>query len=45
MFENERIDGVILQDLDIDIFMKEFGLSKIEARRLWRFAQDGHVPI
>lgn len=44
-FRDALVDGPILIDLDRDVLKTEFGLSTIEAIRLYKFAQEGHVPV
>ncbi|XP_060077690.1 uncharacterized protein LOC132557211 [Ylistrum balloti] len=43
-FRDNLIDGAILQELDRDILINEFGMTKLEIIRLMKFATAGHVP-
>ncbi|KAL3891633.1 hypothetical protein ACJMK2_003885 [Sinanodonta woodiana] len=43
-FKKEMVDGVMLLDLNETILRQEFKLSQIEAKRLMKFAKEGHVP-
>lgn len=44
IFEDNRIDGEILTSLSVDDFVNELGLKKLEAVRLHKFAETGHIP-
>ena len=43
-FREQMIDGAIVQDLTMDDFVKEFKLTKLEALRLTKFIDTGHIP-
>ncbi|KAK3590707.1 hypothetical protein CHS0354_008050 [Potamilus streckersoni] len=43
-FAEELVDGATLLDLDENLLKQEFGFSPIEAKRLMKFAKEGHVP-
>ncbi|KAL3847562.1 hypothetical protein ACJMK2_018465 [Sinanodonta woodiana] len=43
-FAEELVDGATLLDLDENLLKVEFGFSSIEAKRLMKFAKEGHVP-
>ncbi|KAK3598517.1 hypothetical protein CHS0354_005798 [Potamilus streckersoni] len=43
-FAEELVDGATLLDLDENILKQEFGFSSIEAKRLMKFAKEGHIP-
>ena len=44
MFAEQGIDGVLLKELSRQDFKNDFGMSAIEAIKLSKFAQTGHVP-
>ena len=44
LFLQKDVDGVLLMDLDIDILMSEFGMSKFEALKLHKFVKEGWRP-
>ncbi|KAK3598518.1 hypothetical protein CHS0354_005799 [Potamilus streckersoni] len=43
-FAEEMVDGTMLLELDENILRHEFKLSQIEAKRLMKFAREGHAP-
>lgn len=43
-FREELIDGKMLLDLDKEILLEEFGMKRVEALRLLKFAKEGHLP-
>ncbi|KAL3891631.1 hypothetical protein ACJMK2_003883 [Sinanodonta woodiana] len=43
-FAEELVDGATLLDLDENVLIQEFRFSPIEAKRLIKFAKEGHVP-
>ncbi|KAK3575899.1 hypothetical protein CHS0354_000174 [Potamilus streckersoni] len=43
-FAEEMIDGALLVDLEEDMLITSFGFSVLEAKRLRKFATEGHVP-
>ncbi|XP_060084045.1 uncharacterized protein LOC132563299 isoform X2 [Ylistrum balloti] len=42
-FSNDMIDGVILSELEKED-LKEYGFTKVELVRLWKFITDGYIP-
>lgn len=44
-FKAQMIDGSMLLALDRNILKEEFGMKGIEALRLVKFAQEGHIPM
>lgn len=44
VFIKQMVDGALLQELDVDVLTKEFGMQKVEALRLLKFAREGHMP-
>ncbi|KAK3598523.1 hypothetical protein CHS0354_005804 [Potamilus streckersoni] len=43
-FAEELVDGAMLIDLNENLLKEEFGFSPMEAKRLIKFAKEGHVP-
>ena len=43
-FEENQVDGMLLQDLDTDILTKEFDMTKTETKRVRNFVEKGHLP-
>ncbi|KAL3891635.1 hypothetical protein ACJMK2_003887 [Sinanodonta woodiana] len=43
-FAEELVDGALLVDLNENLLKEEFGFSPMEAKRLMKFAKEGHVP-
>ena len=43
-FKQQLVDGSILLELDKDVLKQDFGLMAVEAIRLRKFAETGHVP-
>ncbi|KAH3713046.1 hypothetical protein DPMN_072810 [Dreissena polymorpha] len=43
-FRENMIDGHLLVELSKDNFEREFGMSALQALRIFKFAKDGHVP-
>lgn len=43
-FQEEMVDGEILAGLSVEDLQSEFGFSKLEALRLYRYIEKGHVP-
>ncbi|XP_055995392.1 uncharacterized protein LOC125645660 isoform X2 [Ostrea edulis] len=44
MFAEQGIDGVLIKELTREDLRNDFGMSTIEAIKLCKFAQTGHVP-
>ena len=44
VFRDNDIDGEILSSLTVEDLVKELGMGKLEAVRLHKFAESGHVP-
>ncbi|XP_062599987.1 uncharacterized protein LOC134261576 [Saccostrea cucullata] len=43
-FEEEMVDGEILAGLSVEDLQKEFNFSKLEAMRLFKYIEKGHIP-
>ncbi|XP_053381880.1 uncharacterized protein LOC128549320 [Mercenaria mercenaria] len=43
-FKKQMIDGAMLAELDKEILVQEFGMKKVEAIRLMKFAKEGRLP-
>ena len=43
-FKNEMVDGTFLIDMDEELLKDDFEFKRIEAKRLLRFASEGHMP-
>lgn len=43
-FEELQVDGVLLQELNKDVLMKDFGMIFVEATKLRNFVEKGHLP-
>lgn len=43
-FKANQIDGVMLKDLDQQILMEDFGMSRFDSRKLNKFVHDGWRP-
>ena len=44
VFLTEDVDGSLLQELDKDILVSDFGMSTFEAVKLHKFVHDGWRP-
>lgn len=43
-FQEEMVDGEILAGLSVEDLQSEFSFTKLEALRLYRYIEKGHVP-
>ena len=43
-FQQEQVDGALLESIDEQILLDDFGLKQIEALKLRRFVKDGWQP-
>lgn len=43
-FRSEMIDGEILAELNVEDLQSEFSFSKLEAMRLFKYIEKGHIP-
>lgn len=44
LFDDTQVDGVLLQGLDKESLMKDFGMKSVEALKLRNFVEKGHLP-
>lgn len=44
VFKDNQVDGEILASLTVDDLIAELGLKKLEAVRLMKFVESGHIP-